>query len=298
MLKQGKATMKLLVLTVLMLGAAVAAWAQSTGTLRGIITDTQGAIVPGVSVVVRNQATGAERTIVSDSSGAYVAASLPPGPYRVQAQLQGFQGQSKDVDVDVAQTVVVDMKLGVAGVAEQVNVTGSTPVIDTATSSVGQVISAADRAGDSAQWTPLRRSRSADSRLGHAAAERVPERAATRAGLVRVQHGGQSRRHRELHDQRRQPQRSGAEPDHVPAVDQHGVRVQGRQLDVQRRIRPQLGRHREHRDAGPAPTTSMARRSSSSATPGSIRATSSTRSPRRNRRSAAISSARTSAARS
>ena len=141
MLKQGKATMGLLVLTVLVLGAAGAAWAQSTGTLRGTITDAQGAVIPGVSIVIRNQATGVERTMVSDSSGAYVAASLPPGPYRVEAQLQGFQTQSKDVDVDVAQTVVVDMKLGVAGVAEQVNVTGSTPVIDTATSSVGQVIS-------------------------------------------------------------------------------------------------------------------------------------------------------------
>jgi hypothetical protein len=95
MLKQGKATMKLLVLTVLMLGAAVAAWAQSTGTLRGIITDTQGAVVPGVSVVVRNQATGAERTTVSDASGAYVAASLPPGPYRVEAQLQGFRRRTR-----------------------------------------------------------------------------------------------------------------------------------------------------------------------------------------------------------
>jgi hypothetical protein len=140
MFKQGKATMKLLLLTVLMLGAAGAARAQSTGTLRGTITDAQGAVTPGVSIVVRNQATGAERTIVSDASGVYVAASLPPGLYRVEAQLQGFQTQSKDVDIDVAQTVVVDMKLGVAGLAEQVSVVGSTPVIDTATSSVGQVI--------------------------------------------------------------------------------------------------------------------------------------------------------------
>ena len=40
-----------------------------------------------------------------------------------------------------------------------------------------------------------------------------------------------------------------AEPDHLPAVDQHGLAVQGRQLDVQRRVRPQLRRHRQHRDA-------------------------------------------------
>jgi hypothetical protein len=140
MLKRWQTVVGLVVLAALVLGTAGRARAQSTGTLRGTITDAQGAVVPGVSVVVRNQATGAERTTVSDSSGAYVAASLPPGPYRVEAQLQGFQTQNKDVDVDVAQTVVVDLKLGVAGVAEQVSVTGSTPVIDTATSSVGQVI--------------------------------------------------------------------------------------------------------------------------------------------------------------
>jgi carboxypeptidase family protein/TonB-dependent receptor-like protein len=141
MSKRWQTVVGLFVLTALVLGAAATARAQSTGTLRGTITDAQGAVMPGVSIVIRNQATGVERTIASDSSGAYVAASLPPGLYRVEAQLQGFQSQSKDVQVDVALTVVVDMKLGVAGVAEQVNVTGSTPVIDTATSSVGQVIS-------------------------------------------------------------------------------------------------------------------------------------------------------------
>jgi hypothetical protein len=141
MLKRGQRVSRLFVLTALLLGAAGTARAQSTGTLRGTITDAQGGVTPGVSIVIRNQATGVERTVVSDATGAYVAASLPPGPYRVEAQLQGFQTQTKDVQVDVAETLVVDMKLGLSGVVEQVNVTGSAPVIETATSSVGQVIS-------------------------------------------------------------------------------------------------------------------------------------------------------------
>jgi hypothetical protein len=141
MVKRGQRVSGLFVLTALLLGAAGTARAQSTGTLRGTITDAQGAVTPGVSIVIRNQATGVERTVVSDASGAYVAASLPPGPYRVEAQLQGFQTQGKNVQVDVAETIVVDMKLGVAGVVEQVSVTGAAPVIETATSSVGQVIS-------------------------------------------------------------------------------------------------------------------------------------------------------------
>jgi carboxypeptidase family protein/TonB-dependent receptor-like protein len=141
MSKRGQIVARLLVLAALVLGAAGHARAQSTGTLRGTITDSQGAVTPGVTVLIRNQATGVERTVVSDETGLYVAASLAPGLYRVEAQLQGFQTQTRDVQVDVAQTVVADMKLGLAGVTEQVSVTGSAPVIDTATSSVGQVIS-------------------------------------------------------------------------------------------------------------------------------------------------------------
>ena len=120
---------------------AATAHAQSTATVQGTVLDTQNAAVPGATVVVRNTATGVERTVFSDASGIYVAASLPPGSYKIEAQLQGFSPQNKAVDLDVAQTVVVDMQLGVAGVAERVNVTASVPVIDVTTTSVGQVIS-------------------------------------------------------------------------------------------------------------------------------------------------------------
>jgi hypothetical protein len=140
MLKREQSAAWLLVLTVLFVGLAGIARAQSTGDLRGTITDAQGGATPGVTIVVRNTATGVERTVVSDSSGSYEAAALPPGAYRIEAQLQGFQTQAREVQVGVAQTVVVDIKLGVAGVTEQVNVTASVPVIDTATTSVGQVI--------------------------------------------------------------------------------------------------------------------------------------------------------------
>jgi len=140
MLKREQSAAWVLVLTVLFVGLAGIARAQSTGDLRGTITDAQGGATPGVTIVVRNTATGVERTVVSDSSGSYEAAALPPGAYRIEAQLQGFQTQAREVQVGVAQTVVVDIKLGVAGVTEQVNVTASVPVIDTATTSVGQVI--------------------------------------------------------------------------------------------------------------------------------------------------------------
>src|SRR5712672_1863685 len=122
-MKCGRSAAWIFVLTALVLGWSGTAAAQSTGTIRGIITDAQGGVTPGVSITIRNTATGIERSAVSDSSGEYVAASLPPGPYRVEAQLQGFQTQARSVDLGVAQTIVADLRLGVAGVAEQVNVT-------------------------------------------------------------------------------------------------------------------------------------------------------------------------------
>jgi hypothetical protein len=115
-------------------------WAQSSGAIQGNITDAQGAVLPGATVSVRNQATGIERSLVSDAAGDYLAPSLPPGRYRIDVHLPGFQDQAREIDVDVARTVVVNIRLMVGGVAEAVNVIGSTPVIDTATTSVGQVI--------------------------------------------------------------------------------------------------------------------------------------------------------------
>ena len=132
-----------IVLLVFLVLAASAqpARAQSTATLQGTITDSQNAIVPGVSVVIRNQATGTERTTVTDAAGQYVAASLAPGHYVIVAHIEGFQDQTREVDLDVAQTVVVNLRLGLGTLAENVTVTGSSPLIETATVSVGQVMS-------------------------------------------------------------------------------------------------------------------------------------------------------------
>jgi len=115
-------------------------YAQSTATLEGTVTDAQNAVVPGVTVTIRNKATNAERNTITDAAGKYVAASLSPGTYTVVAHLEGFQDQTRDVILAVAQTTVIDLKLGVGAVAENVTVAGESPVIETATASVGQVM--------------------------------------------------------------------------------------------------------------------------------------------------------------
>src|SRR5882672_6006273 len=117
---------------------AAPAHAQSTATLQGSITDAQNAVMPGVTVSIRNAGTGIERTAVTDGAGQYVAASLQPGHYLVVAHLEGFKDQNGETDLGPAQTIVLNLKLGLATLAENVTVTGSSPLIDTATVSVGQ----------------------------------------------------------------------------------------------------------------------------------------------------------------
>jgi len=120
--------------------SVVPAHGQSTATLQGLLTDSQGAVMPGVTVTIRNVATGIERTTVSDNAGQYVAASLPPGHYAVVAHLEGFKDQNGETDLGPAQTIVLNLKLGLASLSENVTVTGSSPLIDTATTSVGQAM--------------------------------------------------------------------------------------------------------------------------------------------------------------
>src|SRR2546425_2750145 len=132
--------MRLAILVAVLLGSLTPAWAQSTATLQGTVTDTQNAVMPGVSVTIRNQATGIERAAVTDAGGQYVAASLPPGQYQVLAHIEGFQDQTREVELGVAQAVLVNIKLGVGTLAENITVTGASPLIDTATVSVGQVM--------------------------------------------------------------------------------------------------------------------------------------------------------------
>jgi hypothetical protein len=117
--------------------AVAPAQAQSTASLQGTITDAQNAVMPGASVVIRNVATGIERAAVTDAAGQYVAASLQPGHYSVVAHLEGFKDQKGELDLGPAQTAVMNLKLGLASLAENVTVTGSSPIIDTATVAVG-----------------------------------------------------------------------------------------------------------------------------------------------------------------
>jgi outer membrane receptor protein involved in Fe transport len=98
-------------------------------------------VLPDAKIVVRSRATGAERSVQTDSDGNYQIASLQPGSYTVEVQAQGFQTQViSDLNLEVARTVVQNFQLTVGNVSQQVTVVSDTPVVETATTSVGTVI--------------------------------------------------------------------------------------------------------------------------------------------------------------
>src|SRR3989442_1665313 len=117
------------------------ALAQSTASLRGAVSDEQGAPVAGAKVLVKNQATGEERTTQSDLRGEFQVVSLPVGVYRLEVRADGFQTKVvKDLRLEVAQTMVQNVRLAIGSLSEELAVVGEAPVIESTTTSVGQVI--------------------------------------------------------------------------------------------------------------------------------------------------------------
>jgi hypothetical protein len=125
---------------VLLLGTRSAFGQQTTGNITGRVLDTQGVPTPGATVTAKNPETGFARTEVSDIEGIYRLTALPVGTYSVTAELPGFATLTRgSVEVNVAQTQNIDFMLRIAGVEAAVTVTGA-PLIDTTSSSVGQVV--------------------------------------------------------------------------------------------------------------------------------------------------------------
>src|SRR3954451_24970189 len=125
----------------LLLTCATAFAQQTTGVITGRVVDQQGAAVPGVTVTAKSPSTGFTRTETSDAEGIYRLAALPVGLYEVTAELQGFSTVSKkDIEVNVGQSSSIDFPMKVAALAETVNVTGATPLIQTTNSAVGGIV--------------------------------------------------------------------------------------------------------------------------------------------------------------
>ena len=111
---------------------------EQTASIQGVITDSTGAALPGVTVEASSADRGQKLAVQSDSGGHYQFPSVPPGVYTVTASLSGMQSAiAKDVQAKLGTSPKVDLVLKVAAVSESVTVTAEPQLVDV-TSSAAQ----------------------------------------------------------------------------------------------------------------------------------------------------------------
>ena len=120
---------------------AATAFAQTTASIQGTVSDQSGAAIAGAKVTVKNTATGIERTAQTTATGSYEIPALPPGNYSVQVQQTGFETQlAKNLVLQVSQNSIQNFGLKVASTSEVVTVEATAPAIEATTITVGQTI--------------------------------------------------------------------------------------------------------------------------------------------------------------
>src|SRR6266481_910876 len=112
-----------------------------TGSISGTVTDSTGAIVKGATVKLLNEGTSAELTTTAGDAGTYTFSPVRIGNYTLTVSAQGFQTTTQHhITVNVGSALLVNFTLKPGAVSETVEVTSTTPLLETQDASVGQVV--------------------------------------------------------------------------------------------------------------------------------------------------------------
>jgi hypothetical protein len=130
----------LLGLGVFLLSIATAFAQVDRATLSGVVTDSNGGVLPGVTVTVTHVATNLETHQPTTETGTYQVVNLIPGRYRVDVELSGFKKSSQVVTLEVGQRARLDIELAVGSFTETVTVTESARLLNTNDATLGSVI--------------------------------------------------------------------------------------------------------------------------------------------------------------
>ncbi|MEO7143930.1 MAG: carboxypeptidase-like regulatory domain-containing protein, partial [Bryobacteraceae bacterium] len=111
---------------------------QPSGQVSGVITDPQGASIPGVAVTAANVETGTLRTVETNASGTYVLSPLLVGEYTLKAAKPGFKTVTEPgIVININSALTSNLTLQVGDVEQQVTVTGAPPIVDTENQEIG-----------------------------------------------------------------------------------------------------------------------------------------------------------------
>src|SRR6266545_2638163 len=123
---------------------ATGAFAQQASGIAGLVRDTSGAVLPGVTVEAASPALIEKvRTVVSDGEGRFNIVALPPGVYSVTFTLPGFNTFKRDgISLTAGFSASVNADMQVGALEETVTVTGAAPLVDTQSARQQKVLSA------------------------------------------------------------------------------------------------------------------------------------------------------------
>lgn len=125
----------------LQLVIAASVQAQTTGSIYGRVTDTNGAWLSEAKVTLTHSETNLARTATTDAEGSYNFRLLPAGSYTIAVVSQGFRPyQQQGIELQVQANLRLDLSMEVGTVSDHVTVTAVTPQVETASSTLGKVV--------------------------------------------------------------------------------------------------------------------------------------------------------------
>src|ERR1700733_3082910 len=113
----------------------------TSGAIRGIVSDPQGAVLPGSMITVTSQATAAKRTVISDGHGGDAEGLLSPGIYTVSFEANGFKTEvPPPVTVIVTETTQLNASMVVGDKGETVEVTAGAALLQSDNATLGTLV--------------------------------------------------------------------------------------------------------------------------------------------------------------
>lgn len=123
--------------TLIACGAALAQF--QFGSVVGLVKDPSQSPVPGATVEIRSLTTNVARSTATSTTGEYTFVSLPPDKYTITVRSRGFRDSSRQVELSVDQRLTADINLQLSGVASEVTVNAAAPLLESASSDLGNV---------------------------------------------------------------------------------------------------------------------------------------------------------------
>lgn len=133
--------LKVLFLILIFAIAESVVWGQgNTGSIGGITQDEKHQALPAVALTIQDTQSSLKRTLTSGSDGLFEFSGLPPGDYKLSAELANFQRRELQITLEVNQRLRIDMVLMVGSLIEQVDIISAVPLVHDGDAAVGEVV--------------------------------------------------------------------------------------------------------------------------------------------------------------